>query len=76
MEQEQVLKRFGERLRELRVASGLTQEDLALQASVDRGFISETETGGRNPSVWVVYRLARALGVDPGALLPRSDDWA
>lgn len=74
MEQRETLKRLGERLCELRMASGLSQEELAQAASVDRGYISETETGDRNPSVWVIYRLAKALEVEPGDLLPDYDD--
>jgi len=74
MEREEILMRLGKRLRELRTAKGLSQEELAQVATVDRGYISETETGDRNPSVWVVYRLAKALTVEPGMLLPDYDD--
>ena len=74
MEQAQVMKRMGERLRELRVAADLTQEGLAERAAVDRGYISETEVGDRNPSLWVIYRLAEALDVEAGELLPSYRD--
>jgi transcriptional regulator with XRE-family HTH domain len=74
MERAKIQTRMGQRLRELRVARSLTQEALAQLAEVDRGFISEMETGDRNPSVWVIYRLARALAVDPGQLLPPNED--
>jgi transcriptional regulator with XRE-family HTH domain len=74
MKREQVLERLGERVRELRLARDLTQEGLAQLAEVDRGYISETETGDRNPSVWVIYRLAKALEVEPAELLPGYED--
>lgn len=74
MERNEVLKRFGQRLRDLRVAAEMTQEELAHAASVDRGYISESETGDRNPSIWIIYRLARALNVEPGQLLPAEEN--
>jgi transcriptional regulator with XRE-family HTH domain len=73
MERNEVLRGFGQRLRELRIASGMTQEELAYAAAVDRGYISESESGNRNPSIWIIYRLAEALGMEPGRLLPEID---
>jgi transcriptional regulator with XRE-family HTH domain len=62
---------FGLRLRELRLARGLSQEKLAWQAGLDRTFISSCERGQRNISLENIYRLATALDVEPIELLRR-----
>jgi transcriptional regulator with XRE-family HTH domain len=51
-------------IRELREQKGLTQEELAFKAKVTPGYVAQLELGIRkNPSLEVVRRLARALGV-------------
>lgn len=62
---------FGRRLRELRVARGLSQEALADAASLDRTYISSCERGRRNVSLQNLYRLAFALKVHPEELLKK-----
>ena len=49
-------------LRRLRVAKGLSQEALAVDAAVDRTYVSRLERELENPSVAVLERLAAALG--------------
>jgi transcriptional regulator with XRE-family HTH domain len=57
-------------IRELREKKGLTQEELAFKAKVTPGYVAQLELGIRkNPSLDVVRRLARALGVRLGELL-------
>lgn len=51
-------------LRRLRVARGLAQEALAVDAGIDRTYVSRVERNMENPSVGVLERLARALGVE------------
>lgn len=48
-------------LRRLRVQHGLSQEVLAVDAGVDRTYVSRMERGLENPTVAVLDRLARAL---------------
>ena len=56
-----------------RKARGLSQEDLAFAAGIDRTYVSGIERGRRNPSLLMIARLAEALGVTPGDLLaPRG----
>ena len=59
------LKKLGRFVRETRNAKGLTQEDLAGKADLDRTYISNLERGRRNPSLLHLKRLAKALGVRP-----------
>lgn len=73
-----VRARFGNNVKALRKAIGLSQDDLADRAAVHRTFMSGIERGKRAPTIVVVERLASALNVDPGALFadvdPRSDE--
>jgi transcriptional regulator with XRE-family HTH domain len=60
----------GANVRRLREARGLSQNALAKQAGITQGHLRDIETGRiRNPGVAVVRALAKALEVDPGALL-------
>ncbi len=60
---------FGAVLRELRRARGLSQERLALEAGYDRSYVGELERGEKSPSLRTIFRLARAIGVSPSALI-------
>ena len=51
-------------IRRLRVAKELSQEALAVDASIDRTYVSRLERGLENPSVSVLERLAKALDSD------------
>ena len=64
-----VCKRLGINLKRLRNATGRSQEDFADHAGINRTYISDLERGARNPTVRVVDKLAKALGVMPGSLL-------
>ncbi|WP_231860802.1 helix-turn-helix domain-containing protein [Microbacterium laevaniformans] len=68
-EQHAQRKAFGMRVRELRQSAGLSQEQLAHQAGLDRSYVGQVERGERNVSLDNIHRLAEALGVSPGALL-------
>jgi transcriptional regulator with XRE-family HTH domain len=55
---------FAERLKTLREAQGLTQEDLAERAGMHRMGLAKLEHGSRKPTWETVQALAKALGVD------------
>jgi tetratricopeptide (TPR) repeat protein len=59
--------RLGERLRQLRVAAGLTQSDLAGER-FSKEYVSQIERGKTRPTRETVEWLAAQLGVDPGFL--------
>lgn len=59
---------FGQRVRELRLQQGLTQERLAEHAGMHRTHITALEGGKRNVALLGVVRLATAVGVDPADL--------
>ncbi len=59
---------FGQRVRELRIATGMTQEDLAERCGLFRTYMSRIETGKANPTLSMIYALAGSLGVPVLAL--------
>jgi transcriptional regulator with XRE-family HTH domain len=59
---------FGLRIKELRVARGMTQEELADQTGFFRTYMSRLETGAANPTFDALLVLATALKVVPAAL--------
>lgn len=60
---------FGMRVREVRLALGISQEELAYRADLDRTYVSSVERGRRNIGLENVCRFALALGVHPASLL-------
>ena len=58
-------------LRKLRQARGLSQEELAYRAEIDRTYISALERSVYAAGIDVVDRLARSLGVEAADLLTR-----
>jgi transcriptional regulator with XRE-family HTH domain len=60
-------------LKARRHQSGLSQEDLALEAGLHRTFVAHVERGVRNLSIDNIEKLANALGVESYMLLVPSD---
>lgn len=63
------LRAFGGRVRELRKAKGLSQEELGERADLHRNFVGMLERGERNPTLVTLFRLADGLGVPPADLI-------
>ena len=60
---------FGRNLRRLRLARGISQEELGFRAGLDRTYVSSVERGHRNISIDNIFRLASPLECDPRELL-------
>jgi transcriptional regulator with XRE-family HTH domain len=58
-----IQKEFGERVRNLRLAKGLSQEELAFRAGMHRTYLGGIERGERNPALKNIAALAKALDV-------------
>lgn len=61
-------------IRQSRKRLGLSQEALALQAEVDRTYVSQLERGVANPSLLILHRISVVLGVDLSVSLSRTSD--
>jgi DNA-binding XRE family transcriptional regulator len=61
--------RLGARLRELRLAAGLTQAELARRTGIHRPNIARVEAGRHTPSLETLARLATAIGVPTTVVL-------
>lgn len=59
----------GRNAKRLRLAAGLTQEQLAEKSGFSQQYISDLERGRRNPTVVTLYELAQALQSTPVALI-------
>lgn len=60
-------------LRRARLASGFTQEELADIVGSKAATISRYESGAREPTLEMLYKLAAALSVPPADLLQNAD---
>lgn len=60
---------FGKVLRERRKQAGLTQEKLALEADVQRNYVSFLERGKHQPTINIIFKLAGALECRPSDLV-------
>jgi transcriptional regulator with XRE-family HTH domain len=72
IQQDELVKRFGNRLREVRLSRGMTQAELAEKAEVSPAYVGRLERGGATPGIDLVGRLAKALGTTLADLLPES----
>lgn len=64
-----VSKKIGQNIRRIRGRKGITQEQLALDAGLNRAYVGYIERGERNPSTDTLVKIARALKVSPKDLL-------
>lgn len=70
------LQAFGNNLRKVRLAKGLSQEDLADKADSVLSQIGRIERGERAPNILTVKKLAEALELNPGDLFDfKSSDF-
>ena len=69
-----ILSRVGALIRHHRLDHGLSQEELGHQARLHRTYVSSVERGIRNPTITVLHRIARALGLTVSQLLNGLED--
>lgn len=65
--------RVGARIRSLRLTRQMSLRELAEEAGIGKGSLSELETGRRNPTLDTLYAVARPLGVPLASLLDDHD---
>ena len=70
------LTQLGMRIRYLRKEKKMSQLDLALEAEVNKNYISDLERGKRNPSLMILNKIAIALKIDMSELLKGIQDFS
>lgn len=65
-------KTVASNLRRLRLERGMTQEELAHRAGINRNYVGMIERRENSPTVDMIEDLAKALQVDPISLLQRE----
>jgi transcriptional regulator with XRE-family HTH domain len=65
---DEILRLFGERLRQIRTERNLSQERLAELAGLDRNYIGQIERAERNVALVNIIRIAKALDIEPQTL--------
>ena len=58
-----ITQKFGSRVRELRVALGISQEKFALSIDMDRTYFASVENGKRNISLNNISKIADGLNI-------------
>lgn len=66
---DRALVKLGENLREFRDKNGISQEELAHCAGLDRTYIGGVERGERNPTILSSLKICGALGVSLSSLV-------
>jgi transcriptional regulator with XRE-family HTH domain len=62
---------LGLQIRRLREAEGISQEEFAAKAGLDRAYYGGVERGERNLAALNLMKIAAALQVEVGGLFPR-----
>lgn len=65
---------LGERIHELRVNSGLSQEKLALRANITTTYLGQLERNVKNPTVKVIEQLCNQLNISLSDFFSTSDN--
>ncbi|CAN5140193.1 hypothetical protein BH10CYA1_BH10CYA1_58520 [soil metagenome] len=71
-QEKHITEQVGRQIRKLRISKGITQLELAVEATMDKSYIVNIESGKANPSLRKIARLADALDVDVVVLF----EWA
>lgn len=72
MGENEVMRAFGDRVREIRGFRGWSQEELSHRVGLDRSYIGGVERGERNISLKNIHAIAAALGVPTARLFDQE----
>lgn len=67
--QDPVLIALGDAIKRARLAAGLSQEELALKAEIDRSHLGRIERGDNNVAMLTLHRIAHAMNITVTALV-------
>lgn len=68
-----LLIKFGSRLKEVRKLKNMSQNDLALEADIEKSQVYRIENGITNPTFTSIINLAKALNINPKILFDPFD---
>ncbi|MBG6288497.1 helix-turn-helix transcriptional regulator [Pseudomonas nitroreducens] len=69
-----VSEAFGKVLRKKRKELGLSQEQLAHEAEIQRNYVSLIERGINQPTITILFKLATALKCHPSTLISETEE--
>lgn len=67
------IQQIGQRVRGVRAQRGITRKDLARHSGVSERYLAQVETGQANMSISMLWRIAEAMDVGMGDLLPGGE---
>ena len=74
MTNEEMMQYVVKSIKTIRKEKKLSQTDLCLKANMSQGFLTDIETGKKEPSTMTLIRIANALQVNPSAFFPQTDE--
>ncbi len=63
MNEQQLLIRIGDQIKEIRLSKGFSQQELAARCNFEESNLSRVELGKTNPTVKTLYKISMALSV-------------
>ncbi|NCS97520.1 MAG: helix-turn-helix transcriptional regulator [Candidatus Pacebacteria bacterium] len=69
-EKQKVTELVGDEIRKHREESGLSQEELSAKAGLYRTYVGHVEVGRYTPSIYTLFKIARALKVKVSEIIP------
>jgi len=68
-------QKFGLIIRQLRINNRLSQEKVALDAGIDRTYVSDIEKGSRNVSIVMIEKLANYFQIPVSELFKKIEEY-
>ena len=62
-------KKLGKNMKRIRLEKGMTQGDICRKLGLDRAYISNLESGKKNPTLATIEKIAKALGINIDELM-------
>ncbi len=72
--EKEILQLFAQRLKSLREEENLSQEALALKCHIDRTYIGRIERQKRNPTLGILYKIAKGFNITLSQLLDLKEN--
>lgn len=74
MTNEEVMQYIVKSIRIIRKEKKMSQTELCLKANMSQGFLTDIETGKKEPSTMTLIRIANALQVNPAEFFPKTEE--